>query len=201
MRGSSCADVKSHICGMDCAGRIREHGYRESTGCPSRRPAYIGTAGVGRIARPNDLVNVQLGATRRCVRLLGAAPSIGGIGAPPPVLFPIPVTSATHSCRAHCAGRVCDRRSRRGNSRQSPKIGVVMKGLVKYCQGGRMLRTLHHRWPYRRFHCRHDLHRLVRVRPSRRRCGQGRSYSRSNLNDARHNRPHTGRASDTGGGL
>ena len=26
-----------------------------------------------------------------------------------------------------------------------------------------MLRALHGRWPYRRSHCRHDLHWLVRV--------------------------------------
>lgn len=33
------------------------------------------------------------------------------------------------------------------------------------CDGQRMLRALHGRWPYRRSHCRHDLHWLVRVQP------------------------------------
>jgi hypothetical protein len=33
------------------------------------------------------------------------------------------------------------------------------------CEERRMLRALHDRWPYRRLHCRHDLHWLVRVRP------------------------------------
>jgi len=40
-----------------------------------------------------------------------------------------------------------------------------------------MLRALHGRWPYRRSHCRHDLHWLVRVRP--RRCGRGRGRAHS----------------------
>jgi hypothetical protein len=31
------------------------------------------------------------------------------------------------------------------------------------CHERRMLRSLHDRWPYRRSHCRHDLHWLVRV--------------------------------------
>ncbi len=76
-----------------------------------------------------------------------------------------------------------------------------MKGSVKYCETQRVLRAMGRRWPYRRFHCRHDLHTLVRVRASRHRCGKGRSYSLPNLNDARHNRPHTYRAGDTGEGL
>ena len=29
---------------------------------------------------------------------------------------------------------------------------------VFVCQKQRMLRALHGRWPYRRSHCRHDLH-------------------------------------------
>ena len=33
------------------------------------------------------------------------------------------------------------------------------------CHEQRMLRALHGRWPYRRSHCRHDLHWLVRVHP------------------------------------
>jgi hypothetical protein len=36
---------------------------------------------------------------------------------------------------------------------------------VLTCEERRMLRALHARWPYRRSHCRHDLHWLVRVRP------------------------------------
>jgi hypothetical protein len=35
---------------------------------------------------------------------------------------------------------------------------------VLTCEERRMLRGLHARWPYRRSHCRHDLHWLVRVR-------------------------------------
>ncbi len=35
------------------------------------------------------------------------------------------------------------------------------------CHEQRMLRALHGRWPYRRSHCRHDLHWLVRVRQAR----------------------------------
>jgi hypothetical protein len=76
-----------------------------------------------------------------------------------------------------------------------------MKGLLKRCEAQRMLRALRRRWPYRRFHSRYDIHSLVRVTPSRHRCGQGRSHSLPNLGDARHNRPHTYRADDTGKGL
>jgi hypothetical protein len=35
---------------------------------------------------------------------------------------------------------------------------------VLTCEERRMRRALHARWPYRRSHCRHDLHWLVRVR-------------------------------------
>lgn len=35
---------------------------------------------------------------------------------------------------------------------------------VFICEEPRMLRALHARWPYRRSHCRHDLHWLVCVR-------------------------------------
>jgi hypothetical protein len=45
------------------------------------------------------------------------------------------------------------------------------------CEQKLMVRALHPRWPYRRSHCRHDLHWLVRVRPRRRWCRQGRSHS------------------------
>lgn len=43
------------------------------------------------------------------------------------------------------------------------------------CHRERMLRSLHDRWPYRRSHCRHDLHLLVRVHPT----GCRRSIERS----------------------
>jgi hypothetical protein len=46
---------------------------------------------------------------------------------------------------------------------------------VHVCQERRMLRALHARWPYRRSHCRHDFHWLVRVRP-RRWCEHGRAH-------------------------
>ena len=45
------------------------------------------------------------------------------------------------------------------------------------CEERGMLRALHARWPYRRSHCRHDLHWLVRVRPCRCWCGVGRTHS------------------------
>lgn len=50
------------------------------------------------------------------------------------------------------------------------------------CEEQRMLRALHSRWPYRRSHCRHDLHWLVRVRPRRAWCGKkGRAHSMAGL--------------------
>jgi len=52
-----------------------------------------------------------------------------------------------------------------------------------------MLRALHGRWPYRRSHCRHDLHWLVRVQPHRRWCQTGRAHSVAVL-PARRRRPH-----------
>jgi hypothetical protein len=54
-----------------------------------------------------------------------------------------------------------------------------------------MLRSLHERWPYRRSHCRHDLHWLVRVRPRRRWCASGRVHSVAALPACRR-RPHIG---------
>jgi hypothetical protein len=39
------------------------------------------------------------------------------------------------------------------------------------------VRALHPRWPYRRSHGRHDLHWLVRVRPTRRWCWEGRRHT------------------------
>jgi len=40
-----------------------------------------------------------------------------------------------------------------------------------------MLRALHGRWPYRRSHCRHDLHWLVRVQSQGCWCPSGRAHS------------------------
>ncbi len=45
----------------------------------------------------------------------------------------------------------------------------------------RMLRALHGRWPYRRSHCRHDLHWLVRVRARQSWCASTRMHSMSGL--------------------
>jgi hypothetical protein len=59
------------------------------------------------------------------------------------------------------------------------------------CEEQRMLRSLHGRWPYRRSHCRHDLHWLVRVRPRRRWCASGRVHSVACL-PAYRRRPHAG---------
>jgi hypothetical protein len=47
---------------------------------------------------------------------------------------------------------------------------------VFVCEEPRMLRGLHARWPYRRSHCRHDLHWLVRVRRVAGRCAGGRVH-------------------------
>jgi hypothetical protein len=47
---------------------------------------------------------------------------------------------------------------------------------VLLCEERRMLRALHARWPYRRSHCRHDLHWLVRIRPERSWCAVGRVH-------------------------
>jgi hypothetical protein len=45
------------------------------------------------------------------------------------------------------------------------------------CHEQRMLRALHGRWPYRRSHCRRDLHWLVRIRTEARWCSTGRTHS------------------------
>jgi hypothetical protein len=47
---------------------------------------------------------------------------------------------------------------------------------VFVCEERRMQRALHPRWPYRRSHCRHDLHWLVRVRPVVWWCARGRAH-------------------------
>jgi hypothetical protein len=49
------------------------------------------------------------------------------------------------------------------------------------CQEQRMLRALHGRWPYRRSHCRHDLHWLVRIRAQANPCATGRAHSMAGL--------------------
>jgi hypothetical protein len=53
--------------------------------------------------------------------------------------------------------------------------GQIMTRLL--CHEQRMLRALHGRWPYRRSHCRHDLHWLVRVRTQGGWCSTGRAHS------------------------
>ena len=49
------------------------------------------------------------------------------------------------------------------------------------CHERRMLRALHGRWPYRRSHCRHDHHWLVRVQPQEAWCPSGRTHSLAGL--------------------
>jgi hypothetical protein len=64
-----------------------------------------------------------------------------------------------------------------------------MRGLA--CERKLMVRSLHPRWPYRRSHCRHDLHWLVRVRPRRRWCSHGRRHSVAGF-PPRRRRPYVG---------
>jgi hypothetical protein len=45
------------------------------------------------------------------------------------------------------------------------------------CHERRMMRALHGRWPYRRSHCRHDLHWLVRVHAQACWCPSARTHS------------------------
>ena len=59
------------------------------------------------------------------------------------------------------------------------------------CERKLLVRALHPRWPYRRSHCRHDLHWLVRVRPGQRWCSTGRSHSTAGL-PVCSRRPHSG---------
>ncbi len=44
-----------------------------------------------------------------------------------------------------------------------------------------MVRSLHDRWPYRRSHCRHDHHWLVRVQAKQSWCVSMRTHSLSGL--------------------
>lgn len=45
------------------------------------------------------------------------------------------------------------------------------------CHERRMLRAMHDRWPYRRSHCRHDLHWLVRIKSENCWCPSARMHS------------------------
>jgi hypothetical protein len=56
-----------------------------------------------------------------------------------------------------------------------------MEMRVLDCHEQRMLRALHGRWPYRRSHCRHDLHWLVRVQAHQCWCASVRTHSMSGL--------------------
>jgi hypothetical protein len=49
------------------------------------------------------------------------------------------------------------------------------------CNESRMFRSLHGRWPYRRSHCRHDLHWLVRVQSHACASSRDRTHSLSGL--------------------
>ena len=44
-----------------------------------------------------------------------------------------------------------------------------------------MVRALHSRWPYRRSHCRHDLHWLVRVSGKHSGCKSARAHLKATL--------------------
>lgn len=52
---------------------------------------------------------------------------------------------------------------------------------ISGCHEQRMMRAMHGRWPYRRSHCRHDLHWLVRVRRQHRICESARTHSLATL--------------------
>jgi hypothetical protein len=65
--------------------------------------------------------------------------------------------------------------------------GGSMRTLV--CDEQRMARSLHGRWPYRRSHCRHDLHWLVQVQAGRCWGSSGRMHAITGL------RPYTRRPS------
>jgi hypothetical protein len=49
------------------------------------------------------------------------------------------------------------------------------------CHERRMSRSLHGRWPYRRSHCRHDHHWIVRVQAQAAWCISARNHSLSGL--------------------
>jgi hypothetical protein len=52
---------------------------------------------------------------------------------------------------------------------------------LRICHERRMFRSLHGRWPYRRSHCRHDLHWLVRVQSRACASSRDRTHSLSGL--------------------
>ncbi len=52
---------------------------------------------------------------------------------------------------------------------------------VLLCDEQRMLRVLQGRWPFRRSHCRPDLHWLVRVPPRHAFCSDGRTRTQAGL--------------------
>jgi hypothetical protein len=52
---------------------------------------------------------------------------------------------------------------------------------VLVCHEQRMVRALHSRWPYRRSHCRHDLHWLVKVQARGPWCASVRTHSLAGL--------------------
>jgi hypothetical protein len=56
-----------------------------------------------------------------------------------------------------------------------------MEMRVFVCHEQRMLRGMHGRWPYRRSHCRHDLHWLVRVQRQPCLCPSARNHSLAGL--------------------
>ena len=49
------------------------------------------------------------------------------------------------------------------------------------CHERRMMRSLHGRWPYRRSHCRHDHHWIVRVQTEPSWCVSARTHTLSGL--------------------
>ncbi len=124
-------------------------GEPKSSGLSSRRPRVRFPPGAlsGRIDNPRAM-GVRSSGTRgrgrgrqHCSPLCGAA-----VGPPPGDSF-----------LAELDGRGWPNRRRRGAWARMSRPA---------CQEQRMLRALHGRRPYRRSHCRHDLHWLARVRHS-----------------------------------
>jgi hypothetical protein len=68
-----------------------------------------------------------------------------------------------------------DARPGAGSARRLGEDRMEMRLYI--CHEQRMLRSLHGRWPYRRSHCRHDLHWLVRVQACTCSCASGRAHS------------------------
>ena len=76
-----------------------------------------------------------------------------------------------------------DARPHEGHVRRRAEDEMQIRLLA--CHERRMLRTLQDHWPYRRSHCRHDLHWLVRVRSRPCCCASGRAHSLGALSDRR----------------